>query len=76
MQVVPPICVYCKHLDQDGDATSLTCKAFPSGIPVAILHSASDHRQPYDGDDGIVFEKRAGVTDERLQGLINLLEFR
>ena len=48
-----PICAGCKHL-VDGDA--LKCKAFPDGIPAAILWSKADHRRPYPNDNGIRYE--------------------
>lgn len=51
-----PVCLSCKHFDED--STSLTCKAFPNGIPQEILLGVHDHRQPYPGDGGIVFEEK------------------
>lgn len=74
MQFVPAICVYCKHFDRNKDTESLTCKAFPGGIPVAILHSEHDHRQPFLNDSGIVFELRNGKQIE-FDNLLSLLEF-
>lgn len=50
-----PICLFCKHFDQDNQA-GLTCKAFPAGIPADILESRTDHRQPIKGDNGLQFE--------------------
>lgn len=75
MQVVPPICVFCEHFDQDENAEKLTCNAFPLGIPVAILHSNHDHRKPYDGDNGVLFKKSSNVSAQELQNLIALLGF-
>lgn len=34
----------------------LTCRAFPSGIPDAILDGEHDHRAPFDGDGGIRYD--------------------
>lgn len=51
-----PICMKCKHrntIDSDG----LTCKAFPNGIPDAIILNEHDHRKPFKGDNGIQFEQ-------------------
>lgn len=45
-----PLCLGCHHYQG-----ALTCAAFPDGIPTTILESVADHRQPYDGDHGILF---------------------
>jgi hypothetical protein len=51
----PPICVYCQHLNADKNATKLTCRAFPAGIPESILDNQADHRQPIPGDHSLTF---------------------
>ncbi|GAB4514035.1 MAG: hypothetical protein Kow0047_25760 [Anaerolineae bacterium] len=51
-----PICLYCTHYRGE-----LRCDAFPTGIPDAIIFSEHDHRKPFPGDQGIVFEP----VDER-----------
>lgn len=48
-------CVWCCHRSTDGRC----CRAFPDGIPSAILDNRHDHRQPFDGDQGIQFEPEA-----------------
>lgn len=45
-------CVWCRHRATDGRH----CRAFPGGIPEAIIKNRHDHREPYDGDQGIRFE--------------------
>ena len=52
VSVVPPICSGCKNLI--GDLKNPICRAFAT-IPLAILLSQKDHRQPYEGDNGIRF---------------------
>ena len=45
-------CVWCRHRSDNGRR----CRAFPDGIPEAILRNRHDHCQPYDGDRGIRYE--------------------
>jgi len=46
-------CLYCKWYNHKKIGT---CKAFPKGIPHAILSSEFNHIKPYPGDHGIQFE--------------------
>ena len=48
-------CYECKHLNEDED----TCEAFPEGIPLPIFIGEVRHDEPYNGDSGIRFEKKA-----------------
>ena len=41
-------CVMCAHY-----TGTLTCTAFPEGIPEAIVTGEHDHSEPYEGDKGI-----------------------
>lgn len=43
-------CVKCRHWQRNG-----TCKAFPKGVPIAILANEHDHSKPYEGDGGLLF---------------------
>ena len=53
---VMPICLGCTRYDAAFPGPGARCTAFPDGIPREILESAADHRQPYDGDQGIRFD--------------------
>ncbi|MES2732876.1 MAG: hypothetical protein V4714_14070 [Bacteroidota bacterium] len=46
-----PMCIDCQHF-ADKSATGLVCKAFPKGIPDAILFDENDHSKVYPGQDG------------------------
>ena len=50
---ISPLCELCMHVGKNN-----TCKAFPSGIPDAILTSEHDHYKPYKGDKGILFKAK------------------
>ena len=47
-------CLLCKHLNKDG----ISCNAFPDAIPQEILANVFDHRKPWPGDNGILFEPK------------------
>lgn len=44
-------CVECRHQNEGP-----TCTAFPDGIPKTLIDDIYDHRTPYPGDNGIMFE--------------------
>jgi len=50
------MCSVCKHFHQNDDVTVNECDAFPDGIPEEIFFGEFDHRQEFEGDDGIRFE--------------------
>lgn len=54
-------CGVCAHFrspldNPDGPEDARTCDAFPAGIPEEIWENRADHRQPYEGDNGIQWE--------------------
>jgi len=53
---IAPACNSCKHLIIDVDSPIMACKAFPAGIPDAILDGDDDHKLPVRGDNGIQYE--------------------
>jgi hypothetical protein len=65
---VKTLCDSCKH--RDPFVNPFVCKAFPKGIPKAILLGVYDHRfrwlEPGNKDNGITYEKKEGDTFEDL----------
>ena len=56
MSPVIALCMSCEHFEVD--VYGFKCKAYPLGIPDAIIDSEADHRKPYKGDHGITYEQR------------------
>ncbi|MGZ7113302.1 MAG: hypothetical protein ACXVH9_05245 [Halobacteriota archaeon] len=50
-----PLCTLCKHF-RATHFPQATCDAYPNGIPSALLPWEHDHRAPFPGDNGILFE--------------------
>jgi hypothetical protein len=57
-----PSCNSCRNLFRGsliGDSVAemaLTCKAYPDGIPKAIIGYDHDHRTPFEGDNGTQYD--------------------
>lgn len=47
------MCSHCVHIYPD----SVTCRAFPSGIPLDILDGNFDHTVGFEGDGGIKYRR-------------------
>ncbi|WP_157610426.1 hypothetical protein [Spirillospora albida] len=64
----PNICDACVRLQKRSNPDAPTsldrwipyCEAFPERIPDEIYRGGFDHRGPYEGDRGILFELRPG----------------
>lgn len=65
--VVLTQCVYCRHLAPS--TLGFGCKAYPGGVPDEIVTNSADHRQPFDGDDGVRFQPRPDVPALILRNL-------
>lgn len=50
-----PICDRCVHYN----ALSVTCTAFPKGIPSVIVTGKFIHTRPFPGDHGVRFEEKS-----------------
>jgi hypothetical protein len=59
MTLIPNLCSLCARFW--GDRPGFTCDAFATGIPEAILEMRHDHRRPYPGDDGMLFQAAPGM---------------
>lgn len=77
MTSVVPLCAGCARLNRDPEAETLTCSAFPEGIPDEIVHNRADHREPFLGDNGLQFQPvdaEAAAFAERLGPVIGATE--
>ena len=68
---VSPFCVFCKLVISPVDRT---CKAFPNGIPDEIWEGNFDHRKPYSGDHGILFEAKSPIGKKIIDEDYGILE--
>jgi hypothetical protein len=57
-----PICMTCKHYHFDNYA-SMTCDAYPDGIPEKIIMNEVDHRKPYKNDNGLTYQPKPNVKE-------------
>jgi len=55
-----PLCLSCKW--RENSPVPRRCLAFPEGIPTAIYCGDADHTKPYEGDNGLQYEKGDSVN--------------
>jgi hypothetical protein len=61
-------CSHCRHYRKEVVVDKRAkgfCDAFPQGIPEVIFYNEHDHRSPFEGDQGIMFEPRSTWGDEQ-----------
>ena len=63
-----PLCFDCARLRGVVAGVGWACDAYPAGIPVPILVNKADHRGPYEGDHGLLFEPHARLKFAALAG--------
>jgi len=75
MTTIVPLCVFCKHYREfETDKPVRACSAYPNGIPKEITDGKVDHRVPYRGDGGVVFEAYDRFGDEDVADLYGAKE--
>ncbi len=65
LELFSPVCSGCRHLQVDVLKGGASCPAFQS-IPPEIWNGDHDHKKPFPGDKGIVFEPIEGISNERV----------
>ena len=50
------ICLNCRRYKPERFALPKRCQAFPDGIPDAIYFGDANHRKPYEGDGGLLYD--------------------
>jgi hypothetical protein len=74
-----PICTGCQRFHGPTDPAKVgpweiptgICFAFTDGIPLAIWHTAVDHRKPYEGDHELQFVPKSEKDAQYAVLLIN-----
>jgi len=55
-------CIFCKHFNRD-ELGTMSCMAFPNGIPSEIQEVKVIHNKPYPSDNGIRYEPLSPKND-------------
>lgn len=63
MCLLPPMCLFCRHYNQDSRGDEPDCSAFVE-IPDDIFHGDFDHRRSFPGDNGVRFELISELADD------------
>ncbi len=63
--MITPQCFDCKRLFK---REGMTCEAFPDDIPDEILLNEHDHKTPFPGDNGLLFEPKPKAEPTSYQG--------
>lgn len=63
MCLLPPMCLFCRHYNQDSGHDERDCSAFVE-TPDDIFRGYFDHRLAYPGNGGVCFELISEQADD------------
>ncbi|MDQ0191572.1 hypothetical protein J2S03_003443 [Alicyclobacillus cycloheptanicus] len=69
-----PPCLGCTHWHGSKGNWVWTCDAYPAGIPEEIRYWEVDHRKPYKGDNGVLYEPRDQPHKKRADRIWDALD--
>lgn len=66
-------CLNCIHLHKETQNEFIKrCDAFPKEVPREITKNEHDHRKPYPGDNGILFEAEDKKVGYHIEGFVEI----